>query len=63
MYIYNFTHYLNEEGNIPTTTPKEARELANFLAFVRMHQLTMSPNLALKRALGVLMRDVVYDPE
>lgn len=34
MYITNFTHYLDEEGNIPTTMPKEARELANFLALV-----------------------------
>ncbi len=34
MYITNFTHYLDGEGNIPTTMPKEARELANFLALV-----------------------------
>ena len=34
MYITNFTHYLDPEGNIPITMPKEARELANFLALV-----------------------------
>ena len=34
MYISNFNHFLNEDGNIPTTMPKEARELANFLALV-----------------------------
>ena len=34
MYITNFTHYLDEAGNIPKTMPKEARELANFLALV-----------------------------
>jgi len=34
MYITNFQHFLNEEGNIPTDMPKEARELANFLALL-----------------------------
>ncbi len=34
MYISNFTHFLDEQGNIPTTMPKEARELANFLALI-----------------------------
>ncbi len=34
MYITNFTHYLDEDGIIPTTMPEEARELANFLALV-----------------------------
>ena len=34
MYITNFQHFLNEEGNIPTDLPKKARELANFLALL-----------------------------
>ena len=34
MHITNFQHFLNEEGNIPTDMPKEARELANFLALL-----------------------------
>ena len=34
MHITNFKHFLNEEGNIPKDMPKEARELANFLALL-----------------------------
>lgn len=34
MYVTNFQHYLDEHGNIPTSMPKEARELANFLALL-----------------------------
>ena len=34
MYISNLTHFLNEEGNIPTEMPSESRELAGFLAMV-----------------------------
>jgi hypothetical protein len=34
MYITNFQHYLNEDGEIPKNMPKEARELANFLALL-----------------------------
>ncbi len=34
MYITNFKHFLDENGNIPTDMPKEARELANFLALL-----------------------------
>ena len=34
MYITTFTHFLDEQGNIPKTMPKEARELASFLALV-----------------------------
>jgi hypothetical protein len=34
MYISNMTHFLDEAGNIPKQMPKEARELANFLALV-----------------------------
>ena len=34
MYITNFIHYLDETGNIPKQMPREARELANFLALV-----------------------------
>ena len=34
MYISNITHFLDETGNIPTQMPKEARELASFLALV-----------------------------
>lgn len=34
MYISNLTHFLNDQGNIPTQMPKEARELANFLALI-----------------------------
>jgi len=34
MYISNMTHFLDEAGNIPTQMPKEARELANFLALI-----------------------------
>ena len=34
MYITNFQHFLDEDGNIPTDLPKEARELANFLALL-----------------------------
>ena len=33
-YITNFQHYLNDKENIPTDIPKEARELANFLALL-----------------------------
>ncbi|MFA9388700.1 MAG: hypothetical protein ACERKD_02765 [Prolixibacteraceae bacterium] len=34
MYITNFQHCLNSEGNIPTDMPREARELANFFALL-----------------------------
>lgn len=34
MHISNITHFLDETGNIPTQMPKEARELASFLALV-----------------------------
>ncbi len=34
MYITNFQHCLNADGNIPKDMPKEARELANFLALL-----------------------------
>lgn len=34
MHITNFQHFLDEDGNIPTDMPKEARELANFLALL-----------------------------
>ncbi|WP_163710256.1 hypothetical protein [Mangrovibacterium lignilyticum] len=34
MYITNFQHFLDEQGNIPVTMPKEARELANFFALL-----------------------------
>jgi len=34
MYISNLTHFLNDQENIPTQMPKEARELANFLALI-----------------------------
>ena len=34
MYISNITHFLDELGNIPKQMPREARELASFLALV-----------------------------
>jgi hypothetical protein len=34
MYISNMTHFLNEKGNIPKEMPREAREMAGFLAMV-----------------------------
>jgi hypothetical protein len=34
MYITNFQHFLDEQGNIPKDIPKDARELANFLALL-----------------------------
>ena len=34
MYISNLTHFLNEKGNIPGEMPREAREMAGFLAMV-----------------------------
>ena len=34
MYITNFQHFLDEQGNILQKMPKEARELANFLALL-----------------------------
>lgn len=34
MYISNLTHFLNEQGNIPKEMPREAREMAGFLAMV-----------------------------
>ena len=34
MYISNMTHFLDDQGNIPKQMPKEARELASFLALV-----------------------------
>nr|WP_319510194.1 hypothetical protein [uncultured Draconibacterium sp.] len=34
MYITNFKHFLDENGNISKDMPKEARELANFLALL-----------------------------
>lgn len=34
MYISNMTHFLDESGNIPKEMPKQARELASFLALV-----------------------------
>jgi hypothetical protein len=34
MYISNLQHFLDDSGNIPSEMPKEAKELANFLALV-----------------------------
>lgn len=34
MYIAKMTHSLDETGNIPKHIPKEAREMASFLALV-----------------------------
>ena len=34
MHITDFKHFLDKDGNIPTDRPKEARELANFLALL-----------------------------
>lgn len=34
MIITNFQHFLDNKGNITTDMPKEARELANFLALL-----------------------------
>jgi hypothetical protein len=34
MYISNMQHFLDETGNIPIQMPKQARELASFMAFV-----------------------------
>ncbi len=34
MYITNFQHFPDKNGNIPKDMPKEARELANFLALL-----------------------------
>jgi len=34
MYVTNFQHFLDEQGNIPKNIPKDARELANFLALL-----------------------------
>lgn len=34
MYITNFQHFLDEQGSIPKNIPKDARELANFLALL-----------------------------
>lgn len=34
MYISNLLHFLNEDGNIPKEMPREAREMASFLAMV-----------------------------
>ncbi len=33
-YITNLTHFLDDTGNIPGSMPKEARNLASFLALV-----------------------------
>jgi hypothetical protein len=34
MYISQMPHFLDETGNIPKQMPKEARELASFMALV-----------------------------
>jgi len=34
MYISNMQHFLDEAGNIPKQMPKEAREMASFLALI-----------------------------
>jgi hypothetical protein len=34
MYISQMPHFLDDKGNIPKEMPKEARELASFLALV-----------------------------
>jgi hypothetical protein len=34
MYISNLQHFLDESGNIPKQMPKEARELASFMALI-----------------------------
>jgi hypothetical protein len=34
MYISNMQHFLDEQGNIPSQMPKEAKELASFMALV-----------------------------
>lgn len=34
MYITQMAHFLDETGNIPKQMPKEARELASFMALV-----------------------------
>jgi hypothetical protein len=34
MYISNITYFLDETGEVPKQMPKEARELASFMALV-----------------------------
>ena len=34
MYVTNFHHLLDEQGNIPKDIPKKGRELANYLALI-----------------------------
>jgi len=34
MYISNLKHFLNKKGDIPREMPREAREMAGFLAMV-----------------------------
>ncbi len=34
MYISNMQHFLDQSGNIPKQMPKEARELASFMALI-----------------------------
>jgi hypothetical protein len=46
MYVSNMTHFLDDQGNIPKQMPKEARELANFLALV-VDVITKSMSLTL----------------
>lgn len=48
MYISNMTHFLDEKGNIPKQMPKEARELANFLAFVVEETTTLFPGQSIQ---------------
>jgi len=41
MYITNMLHFLDENGDIPKKMPKEARELAGFVAMVVDHTTTI----------------------
>jgi len=33
-YVMNLTHFLDEDGNIPTDIPRQARELGSFIALI-----------------------------
>lgn len=44
MYISNMQHFLDESGNIPQQMPKQARELASFLALIIDHTTKKQPS-------------------
>ena len=52
------THFLDETGNIPKQMPKEAREMASFLALIVDTSTRINPSKLPQLTSGALKKDV-----